>query len=250
MAESKRHWIFLRGLARHSLHWGPFLEHFKTFFPGDSIECLDLRGNGQLAHSPSYLSVAENVRDLRSRSELLSRHSCVHLLTLSLGSMVGVEWAQQHPDEIAGLITINTSDRGTSSFYERMQPHNYLALAKILTSNLSPLEIEQKVLQMTTHQLGHQKELAEVFSKSPPTSRSNFLRQLIAAGSYEFPEHKPRTEILMLSSQADRLVSPRCTQAIAEMWTLKAHSHPTAGHDLPLEAPGWVCTEIENWLKN
>lgn len=248
MTETKRNWIFLRGLGRHSIHWGPFIDSFRKLFPEDSIELLDLRGTGRLAHSPSYLSISENVRDLRARSLTLPEKGSAHLLTISLGSMVGVEWAHRHPDEIKGLVTINTSDRGSSPFFDRMRPHNYLPLLKTLTTSSDPLKVEEKILDLTTRNLKTKTDWARTFAQAPLTNKSNFLRQLMAAGTYRFPEHKPRTEILMLCSQGDQLVNPRCTQMISEMWTLKPHTHPEAGHDLPLEAPDWVCEEISNWL--
>lgn len=243
-----RSWIWIRGLGRHSLHWGPFLDRFKMHFPNDGIECLDLRGNGRLAHSPSYLSIADNVRDLRARSQFLKTQGPVYLLTISLGSMVGVEWAHQHPQEIAGLVTINTSDRGSSSFLQRMRPRNYLPLLKALAHSPQPLEVEKMILQLTAPHLTDLEAQAHTFAQAPRLSRGHFLRQLMAAGTYEFPKTKPKTEILLLCSQGDTFVHPDCTHQIAQMWTLKEHVHPSAGHDLPLEDPDWICQEIKNWL--
>lgn len=249
MTSKSRPWIFIRGLGRHALHWDPFLREFKRHFPQDEVELLDLRGNGTLSHSPSCLSIPENMRDLRSRSELLKKHGSVYLMTISLGSMIGVEWARTFPQEIAGLVTINTSDRGTSPFYERMKPKNYLRILGVMGHAPSNQDIERTILEMTTQDPKYKKELMQSFAKIPPTTRSNFVRQLIAASRYEFPDHKPKTEILMLCSDGDQLVSSECTKRIAQMWTLKPHVHPTAGHDLPLEAPEWICQEVENWLR-
>lgn len=248
MKKETRKWIFIRGLARHSGHWGPFVDQFKNTFPEDEIELLDLRGNGQLAHSPSCTSIADNVRDLRARSKWIKAGHAVHLMTISLGSMIGTEWATLFPQEISGLVTINTSDKGNSSFFERMRPQNYLRIVHILKNPKDAPMIENEILQMTTNHLEHINEWAIDFSKLPKTSTSNFFRQIFAASQYEFPEHKPKTEVLILCSEGDQLVNPICTKRIAEMWTLKAHVHPTAGHDLTLEDPAWACQEIKNWL--
>jgi pimeloyl-ACP methyl ester carboxylesterase len=248
MGTESRKWIFIRGLGRHALHWAPFADEFKTFFPNDEIEFLDLRGNGTLAHSPSFLNIPDNVRDLRSRSKLLKKYGSIHIMSISLGSMVGVEWARTFPQEIEGLVAINTSDRGSSSFYQRMRPQNYLGILQILARSPSNEDIENYILKMTVRNPEHKKAWAQEFAKTPPTTRTNFLRQLIAAGSYLFPDHKPKTEVLLLCSEGDQLVNPACTKNIAEMWTLKPHIHPTAGHDIPLEDPTWVCREIQNWL--
>lgn len=246
---SKSHqWIFLRGLGRNSVHWGPFVDEFQKCFPKDEVELLDLRGNGNLAHSPSYLSITENIRDLRARSRFIQQGSEVHLMTISLGSMVGVEWARTFPNEIAGLVTINTSDRGTAHFFERLRPANYLRLLKFLSRrDKDHKEIEAEILKTTTNLLPDRDHWAEIFAKSQPTSKVNFSRQLAAAGTYEFPQQKPKTEVLMLVSNGDRLVHPNCSKRIAEMWTLKVHEHPDAGHDLPIDDPHWICEQVRNW---
>lgn len=247
-----RKWIFLRGLARHSGHWGPFVDHFKKFFPHDEIEFLDLRGNGILAHSPSCLSIAENVRDLRSRSQFVHSGQPVNLMTISLGSMVGVEWARMFPEEIESLVTVNTSDKGTSRLHERMRPQNLKAFIQILgNSKTNPL-VEKQILQMTTNgELeGGEGDWAKNFATMGSTTRTNFMRQLVAAGTYKFPQQKPKTDILMLCSEGDQLVNPICSKRIAQMWTLNPHIHPTAGHDIPLQEPDWVCSEIKHWLES
>jgi pimeloyl-ACP methyl ester carboxylesterase len=244
-----RHWVFIRGLGRHSGHWGPFVAEFRKWFPEDRIELMNLRGNGDLAHSPSLGSIADNVRDLRARSQFLRDEQPLHLLTISMGSMVGIEWAQQFPQEIEGVVAINTSDKGSSSFFERLRPANYEHFVSLLLRGATPLQIENDILKITTNLLPDRQHWAEIFAQTPATSRSNWLRQLCAASTYHFPEHKPRTEILLLASEKDRLVNPVCTKNIAEMWALKPHLHPSAGHDLPLDDGAWVCQEIQNWLQ-
>ncbi|PIS09736.1 MAG: alpha/beta hydrolase [Bdellovibrio sp. CG10_big_fil_rev_8_21_14_0_10_47_8] len=244
---SSRRWIFLRGLARQQGHWGDFPEIFQNYFPEDQIELLDLRGNGDLNHSPSYLSIAENVRDLRARSKLLNQGD-VHLLTISLGAMVGVEWTYEFSDEIAGLVAINTSDRGTSAFYERLRLQNLPRLASLMLHPGAAEHRELEILKMTTNTLSAAENWAKKFAELPMAGRENILRQLIAAIRYEFPRHIPKTEILLLNSDKDRFVNPICSQRIADQWTLKVQTHPTAGHDIPLEAPEWICQQIQDWI--
>lgn len=249
MPNRSRKWIFIRGLGRHSAHWGPFLDEFKKNFPHDEIEMMDLRGNGTMAHSSSYLSILENVRDLRSRSKMIQNGESVYLMTISLGSMVGTEWANRYPNEVLGLVTINTSDKGTASILHRMRPSNYLRVLAYFRMQKSPLEMELELLNTTTNHLADKEAWAEKAARFPPTSRLNFARQMAAAGTYEFPKHKPRTEVLLLCSDGDRLVHPECTKRIGEMWVTKPHIHPTAGHDIPMEDPQWVCDQIHHWFE-
>lgn len=243
-----RSWVFIRGLARHSEHWGPFLNVFKIHFPHDEVELLDLRGNGELLHSPSYVDMADNVRDLRARSKFLKAGKKVHLLTISLGSMVGVQWAELFPEDLESLTMMNTSDKGSSYFFERMRPRNYIKLFRLIKQSRKGTLLEKQVLDMVTNNPAEYRQWAERFAKLPSTSKVNFFRQLIAAARFEFPKHKPKTDILILASKRDNLVNPICSQKIADMWHLKPHIHETAGHDIALEAPNWICEQLENWL--
>jgi pimeloyl-ACP methyl ester carboxylesterase len=242
----KRSWIFLRGLGRNSDHWGPFLDVFKRHFPEDEIELLDLRGNGLLAHSPSYIDIKNNVRDLRARSRFIKEGREINILSISMGAMVAVEWAREYGDDVDELVLINTSERGTSKFWQRLQPLTYPHLAKILARGKTSAEAELEILKMTSR-LADKQKWSQVFKNSPSTTRTNFIKQIIAASRYEFPRHKPKSDVLILNSAKDGLVSAACSKNIADQWHLKTHTHPTAGHDLPLDAPEWICDQITHW---
>ena len=130
-----------------------------------------------------------------------------------------------------------------------MRPSNYLKVLNFISKHTNPF-LEKEILDITTTNLKdeNKEEWADNFAKIEPTSRMNLVRQLVAAGTYEFPKQKPRTEILLLSGAQDQLVNPSCTDRIGEMWTLKPHVNPKAGHDIPLEDPQWVCDQIRQWL--
>ena len=122
-------------------------------------------------------------------------------------------------------------------------------MLRLLLTAPSPLRREEEILKITVNDPARRGDWASVFAQAPETSSKNWVRQLRAAGTYHFPENKPKTEVLLLASRQDHLVNPVCTQNIAEMWGLTAHLHPTAGHDLPLEDGAWICDEIRKWLQ-
>lgn len=241
-------WIFIRGLARPAAHWWKFPDFFKQIFPDDQIEMLDIRGNGEQAHMPSFTSIAENVRDLRARSELL-KLGPVHLMTISLGSMIGIEWAHLFPNEIRTLTVINTSDARTSKPWQRLQIKNFPLFLKALTLPNNSIEKELAIFDFTAQNLKNKKQVAAAFAKHIPTSKENILRQLFAASHFQLPE-KPNMPILLLSSLGDKMVSPECSRNIEKEWKIKAHWHPSAGHEIPLEEPEWVCEQIRRNLRN
>lgn len=238
-----RRWIWIRGLARNSVHWGPFPEVFKTQFPKDQVEMIDIRGNGSEAHIPSYLSIEENVRDLRARSRLL-QEGPVHLLSISLGSMIAIDWAHLFPQEIAGLVVINTSDPTNSKFYERLNPRNYLGLFKAARSLHDAYQAESYVMEMVSPNCKEKEKWLQAFSKQPMTKVTNVVRQLVAASRFQIPKEKPDCPTLILGSHGDRFVNPSCTEKIGKMWGQDPIWHPSAGHETALEDPEWVCAQL------
>ena len=43
------------------------------------------------------------------------------LVAMSLGAMAAMAWAAAHPDEVSGLVLINTSSRALSPWYRRLR---------------------------------------------------------------------------------------------------------------------------------
>jgi pimeloyl-ACP methyl ester carboxylesterase len=252
---SNRSWVFIRGLGRSSEHWEPFMSVFKNTFPDDFVELADIRGNGVMNYSPSYLSIADNVRDLRARSQFVREGRQISLMTISLGSMIGIEWAKLYPTEISELVVMNTSDRSCCLPLERLRPDVFKYLVPLSKTfnvpdmNSAKIAREKMILQMTTNRLPNLAERAKQWMDFPETSLMNLGRQVTAASLFAIPA-KPPTKTLMLYSMQDRFVNPVCTQRIAKKWNLDPIAHATAGHDLPLEEPEWVAQKTKEWLSD
>ena len=71
----------------------------------------------------------------------------------------------------------------------------------------------------------------------------------MAAARYQAPAQPPPVPTLLLASVQDRLVSVACSRALARHWQCALQVHPTAGHDLPLDAGAWVVAQIDAWKK-
>jgi pimeloyl-ACP methyl ester carboxylesterase len=80
-----------------------------------------------------------------------------------------------------------------------------------------------------------------------PITLPNLLRQLVAASRFELPP-RIETPTFVMSSTGDRLVSWRCSEAIARALSAPLALHPSAGHDLTLDAPDWVAAQVAQWL--
>ncbi|MCD6061578.1 MAG: hypothetical protein K0S16_1889 [Moraxellaceae bacterium] len=248
---SRTNWVFLRGLIRQHRHWEDFPARFQAAFPDAEPILLDLPGNGDLCREESCTSVPEMVESLREQLCGRSVQGPVHLMAISLGAMVGIEWMQRYPQEIERAVLINTSLRGLSRFSDRLRRENYRDIVKALLFG-SHQRREELVLELTSNLYPQRRELAQKwagYAEQWPVSRMNALRQLFAAGTYHAPDARPHEHVLLLQSLGDHLVNPVCTTRIAENWRWPLVSHPNAGHDLPLDDGDWIIRQVDHWLR-
>lgn len=245
-----RTWILLRGLARERGHWGDFVGQLQKALPCDRLIALDLPGNGVLHRQPSPVRVEAMVEHCRAELGRLGATPPFHLLGLSMGGMVVACWMQHHPTELGGGVLINTSMRPFSPFHHRLRPGAWWPLLGSLAS-LGPRSAESRILRLTSNLPARQRAVLGAWTalrQAHPVSIANSLRQLLAAARFRAQAQGPDVPVLVLSSQGDRLVDPRCSQALVQRWQCAAATHPLAGHDLTLDAGKWVAAEIARWL--
>lgn len=240
-------WIFLRGLSRDRLHWGSFVEQFQAAFPEVQIECIDLPGAGDFNSQRAPFLIADFVRHIRSHSRLIQTGDKINLMSMSLGSMVAIKWAELFPEEIASAVLINTSFSGMP-VYKRLKPDALKAFFKIALLK-GHLERETEVLKLISSKSDNLK-YADEFSKvnaDRPVHPANFFRQLLAASFFRLPS-RLKMPVLVLRSLGDKLADPSCSQEIGERLNLPIKTHPSAGHDLTLDDPEWVISHVAAFL--
>ena len=242
--------MFLRGWARESRHWGDFPAQFRAAMPDAEIVELDPPGGGRFYAQRSLLTVESMVEHARAWLRAQDTPAPYHLLGLSLGGMVSLDWAVRHPGEIAACVVLNTSLRPLSAFYERVRPRNYAILLRVLLERDARAR-ETAIFRLTSS--GEPKpDIVSAWTRyatEQPMSRGNALRQLIAAARYRAPAAPPSVPVLVLASAGDRLVDPGCSRSLAKAWKLPIAVHPTAGHDLALDDGPWVAAEVKRRLK-
>jgi len=244
-------WILLRGLMREQRHWGGFPARLAQSLPGAAIVTPDLPGNGERHAMDSPTRVAEMVEFCRQDVSERGIAPPYHLLALSLGGMVAVEWAQRYPQEVALCVLINTSMRPFNPFYHRLRWQNYGALLhQLLLGDKSSQEA--LILRLTSRRNAHGNPalLADwlSFQQQYPVSRRNALRQLLSAARYRAPDRRPAMPVLVMAGAQDRLVDHRCSQRLARAWQADCLIHRDAGHDLPLDDGDWVADTLVQWL--
>lgn len=245
-------WVLLRGLARETRHWGAFAAALQaSLAPGDTAVAVDLPGNGTRAGDASPARVEAMVAS--ARAELARAGHCAPfvLVALSLGAMAALRWAGEEPQAIRGCVLINGSLAGLSPPWQRLRPRGAAALLWLLFTGRSVHERERRILQLTSN-LPVSDALVSDWARlaqAAPVTRTNVMRQLLAAARFRAPAAAPPVPLLLLASRGDRLVSVRCSRVMAARWRVPLHEHPSAGHDLPLDDPHWVIRQVLAWRR-
>lgn len=245
-------WVFLRGLTRESAHWGGFSHAFQNALPHAKVVVLDLPGNGVLHQTRSPLSIPPLVDFCRAELLRQGHAPPYHVLAMSMGAMVTAQWAHTAPQDLKGVVLINTSFRPFNPIYQRLRPRNY---GRLLNMLLRPNDeaLERSVLHMTSNRVHqHPDALANwiAIRQRHPVRAGNALRQLVAAARFRANSQAPQCPVLLLGSERDGLVNVQCTRSIALHWGSPVALHPDAGHDLPLDAPHWAIQQVQQWLSS
>lgn len=236
-------WLLLRGLARESAHWGDWPDQLQQARPGDRFHTLDLPGTGAARHLRSPACIT-GIRQLAEQAACdLPRP--LGLIGLSLGGMVALDWALRQPDDCASLVLISSSS-GLSMPWRRLRPAQWPRLLRILTQTDSDAR-EQAILALTSNRTTSREITRQwqAIQHERPVERLNVVRQLYAAACYRPPDRQPKTPTLVLASRGDRLAHWRCSRDLAESLGCPLEVHPSAGHDLPLDAPHWLIARLE-----
>jgi pimeloyl-ACP methyl ester carboxylesterase len=250
-------WILLRGLTRSSPHWGDFPVKIATQFPGAAVHCLDLPGNGRYHQVKTPTSIPEITEFVKRDFEALMRHKLAEtgepgrcfLVSLSLGSMVAVDWITRYPGDFSGVVLMNTSLSGVSPVYHRMRLKILPLVMRIFAEKRVEAR-ERLILKLTSrHPDRHESVIPGWVStaRAFPITYANVMRQLTAAMRFRVPGRPPVAPLLILSSKGDELVDSVCSEALRDRWVSTFRQHPTAGHDLPLDEPEWVLDNLRQW---
>ncbi len=232
--------VLLRGLAREQAHWGDFPAELARQ-TGRLVWCQDLPGMGQF-HREQCPADMVRLAELMLPRMRRQHPGPWHLVAMSLGAMLAVQLAALAPQQVASLVLMNTSAGDLTPFYQRLRWQQY---PKVLQAFIAPLrQREHLILQLTSHrwqpqQLHHAVDIA----RQRPVQRLNVLKQLMAANRFQLPA-KPDCPVLLCSGGADQLVAPICSEKLAADWQVQHLQHPHAGHDLGLDAPEWLLSQL------
>lgn len=244
-------WVLLRGLSREARHWGDVPQRLQAL-TGRAVHCIDLPGNGIEWRLTSPVRVHDMTLHVRQRLQAQGLTGPVHVVGLSMGAMVAVDWATAWPNELCSLVLINSSLRGFSAWHQRLRLPAVVRLLGLLLSPASDERWESTLFDLTSRCPAlREATVAQwlAIRRAHPVTRLNALRQLLAAARYRAPAMRPAVPVLVLSGVQDQLVSPACSATMAAQWQAPHRVHPQAGHDLPLDAPQWLLDELSAWAR-
>jgi pimeloyl-ACP methyl ester carboxylesterase len=244
-------WVLLRGLTREQRHWGEFLELFRRSMPGCRVVAMDLPGTGQLNEQRSPWTMQATAQGVRAALRARGEFPPYHVLAISMGAMVATSWAVQYPGEIDAAVLINTSMRPFSPFWQRLQPHNYLSIARMMMPEFMRNDPEATTLRMTSRLRSRDFEVLRAWVRyrgDRPIARIDAVAQLWMSARFRAPQSNPFTRLILLTSTRDSIVDTQCSIALSTAWGCKLSTHPQAGHDLPLDDPQWVIDAVRGWV--
>ncbi|MBL4606730.1 MAG: alpha/beta hydrolase [Pseudomonadales bacterium] len=239
--------ILLRGLIRHSDHWGKFKTLFQQAFPESTILTPDLPGLGHESTEKTPLTIEENVEFLSNKLAPVLQDGEWVVIGLSLGGMVAAKWCELHPKTFSHVVLMNPSSK-LSPFWHRLNPRALPVFLRCFMTTDDALR-EKRILGLTSNLRHKDQPLIQswinIAAKSP-INRSTFLRQLLAARAFKIK--KCAAPCLVLNSENDHIVNPACSSRIANFLGARLKTHHQAGHDLAIDAPEWTLKKIRLFL--
>jgi len=251
--------VFLRGLVREGGHWLDFPERVAREMPGVTPIRLDIAGSGRHHLAPTPATMGEIVEGVRrdfveARAEIRARRGGAEapaaIFSVSLGGMITFEWMRRYPQDFTRAVIANSSLRGLSPVWKRLQPACWPVIARAAAEKKA-LRRERLILGMVSNNRACYDETARRWAEihdARPISLESFGRQVAAAMRFQPPESSPPVPTLLLTGLGDRLCHPDCSLALARRFGLPLEAHPTAGHSLDLDAPEWTIERLKGWF--
>ena len=246
MAEQQ--WLLLPGLCRESRHWGKFPKLMTKNLTGCTINCIDLPGNGRFYKQTCPTSVTELINELHTKYR---SDQPIYLMGLSMGGMIAYHWMQLYPDDLRGIVMINSSLAPLNPWYQRIRPSALPGLLRAVHKD--GYERERTIFDLTCNNPQYREETLafwQIYQLEKPVSYSNFRHQLQLSRNCRADAYPPKKPVLLLSSAGDKLVDPCCSEQLAIQWKMPHFQNPEAGHDLPHDQPEWLLRQINSWLND
>ncbi len=247
--------VLLRGLSRDSFHWAGFDKNLEEAVLGSKVLSLDLPGFGSRVKENSPLSISKISKSVLNKSEIKNFDSYNKrlIIGLSLGGMVALDDVLKNKEKWTHCVLLNASQKSKTPFWRRF---NLKKLPSFLFGILFSGKFFEKTAYIATinNPKNLEKEVREWIAhrKDFPFLRRSVLKQLLAGSRFRLKETDrssvKEVKSIVLTSKADRLVSYKSSEKIAQLLNWPIDHHQSAGHDLTYDDPEWVIKHIKNLL--
>tara|TARA_B100000749_G_scaffold280887_1_gene279921 strand:- start:167664 stop:168425 length:762 start_codon:yes stop_codon:yes gene_type:complete len=243
-------WLLLRGLGREQRHWGKFEDILRQQEYVDEVLCIDLPGFGDHRADEAPLTIEETTEYLRTKFlDQIDESKQWGLCAISLGGMIGMDWLARFPKDFAVATLLNTSAANYSAPWKRFKAYNFIHPHILKERAFGPKEIERMILSTISNKHSHNNGVIEEWTEiriNRPYDPVNVARQLAGAAIFQAKPERIHVPTLFLCSAQDRLVDCSCTLNLAKDFKDGyIHIHPTAGHEITLDEPEWVCEKMK-----
>jgi 3-oxoadipate enol-lactonase len=226
--------VFLNGTTQTTLYWG---NQVPVFSKGFGLLFYDARGQGQSDLGAVPISLQLHVSDLNNLLDHLAVDR-VHLVGISHGARVALEFALDFPARVNRLVLCSTSaqisDRCRAIVRSWLEILKLSGLKAMAWAAL-PAVFGNRFLK------DHQKIIDKIVEAVVIRNRRDALiAQLDAVLNYPSPDRIPADfdkETLIISGSEDLLVEPDDAQQLAHRCQGRHETINGIGHSIPAEAP-------------
>jgi len=248
MSNLKSPILLLRGINSDSRYWLDFPDEFNSDI---EILIVDLPGTGNNSSSKTPLSISQHVNFLRNQIHPDHLSQGLHIIGLSLGGMIAIQWLSMFPNEIKSVSAMSSTGGKFYSSITRINPINWLKLSLSMTLDkiLRTKKFPKTLVSIVTHlpeNNDRQNWIASKFSylgNENSVSIFSTLRQIIAAARWapDFSHYAHLGKrVLLLKAKYDRFIPPKAVNRLHSMIPNSQLYEIPAGHQISLSHPDEV----------
>ncbi len=240
--------VLIRGLSRSLRFWDRLLPHLEGRF---RLLTYDHRGIGRSPIVGKRFSIADLANDLAG---VISESGVgrAHVFGMSLGGMVAMQLALDHPQHVDKLVLGAT----TAGTFQRAMPRvDTLAFLGVTAVLPKPLQCRLQAPRL----------MSPRFSKANPGVAAGWVphlerepidgkvvvQQALAGARHDVTRrlHEIQSDVLVITGDADRLIPDRHSRRLARgIAGSRLVVLPGVGHDLAAEAPADLASELCGFL--
>ena len=190
-------------------------------------------------------------------NDIPSRRTFLHASAAAVAAATASSSSRADETKTLRIGLIGCGSRGTGAAEQALCADANVKLVAMgdafddrLKQSLAFLQKEKKVAALVNARKLSAAELKERagFHLDRPMSLSNTLRQLVSAATIPMPKFSEKTHLIVVRSLGDKLCRPECSERLARHYRATLQTHPTAGHDLPVDEPQWLVDRLKENL--